>query len=90
VQLIGRGIIALFTALSLGGAIGGVELVNKTEIAHALSTVAAFLATPSGYDLFTYDRLMFLGVLAFAGIIIFESIINRNRPDYSFGHGITR
>jgi hypothetical protein len=80
ILLIGRGIIILFTILSLGGAVGGLELVNRAQITHALSVVGSYLATPSAYDLFSYDRLLFLFVLGFASILIFESIVNRNRP----------
>jgi hypothetical protein len=66
--------------LSLGGAIGGLEFVKRADIVNAASAVGKFLATPSTFDLFSYDRFMFLMVFIFICIVIFESIINRNRP----------
>lgn len=78
-MLIGRGIIALFTVLSLGGAIGGFELISRANITAAVTAVGTFIETPS-VGLFSYDRIVFLLILVFAFIVIFESIFNRNRP----------
>lgn len=81
VVLIGRGIIALFTVLSLGGAIGGTELVDRVAIAHAVSAVGTFLETPSKIGVsFSYDRIMYIIILFYVSAVIADGIRNRHNP----------
>jgi hypothetical protein len=69
----------VFTVLSLGGAVGGLDVVNRQDIIQFLRDTATLAAKPSYFD-FSYDRLIFLAVFFLVVVVLIESVLNRNRP----------
>jgi hypothetical protein len=80
IALFARAVVALITTISLGGLIGGTELLDRQDIRGFLVGAGRLAMKPSLFGLFEYDRLLLLAVCSLGVVMTWEALRNRDRP----------